>query len=98
MQKGKCDFCLSEFTVDDIERLNNENKDHITEENLEEDYNDEWGNLEEKTAIYSCPRCGAEIVSDKTTTATFCCYCHGPVVLNDNLMANLSHLKLFHLK
>ena len=23
LQKGKCDFCLSEFTVEEIERLNN---------------------------------------------------------------------------
>lgn len=31
--------------------------------------------------IYTCPSCGAEIVTDETTAATFCYYCHNPVVL-----------------
>ena len=31
--------------------------------------------------VYSCPSCGAEIVTDETTAATFCFYCHNPVVL-----------------
>ena len=98
LQKGKCDFCMSEFTVGDIERLNNENKDHITEEILDEEYNDEWSNLEENTASYSCPRCGAEIVCDKTTTATFCCYCHGPVVLNDKFKGEFKPSKVMPFK
>ena len=34
LQKGKCDFCMSEFTVADIECLNNGNKEHITNEIL----------------------------------------------------------------
>lgn len=35
--------------------------------------------------IYSCPSCGAEIVTDATTAATFCYYCHNPVVLGGKL-------------
>lgn len=31
--------------------------------------------------LYTCPSCGAQIVTDKTTAATFCYYCHNPVVL-----------------
>lgn len=37
---------------------------------------------EEEGVIYNCPSCGAEIVTDKTTAATFCYYCHNPVVLS----------------
>lgn len=33
-------------------------------------------------AVYTCPSCGAEIVTDATTAATFCYYCHNPVVLS----------------
>ena len=33
LQKGKCDFCLSEFTVDEIERLNGLDSQHINKEN-----------------------------------------------------------------
>lgn len=36
----------------------------------------------EEGKIYGCPSCGAEIVTDQTTAATFCYYCHNPVVLS----------------
>lgn len=35
--------------------------------------------------IYSCPSCGAQIVTDETTAATYCYYCHNPVVLAGKL-------------
>lgn len=35
--------------------------------------------------LYTCPNCGAEIVTDETTTATFCYYCHNPVVLEGKM-------------
>ncbi|MDD3796234.1 MAG: TFIIB-type zinc ribbon-containing protein [Lachnospiraceae bacterium] len=35
--------------------------------------------------VYTCPSCGAEIVTDETTAATFCYYCHNPVVLSGRL-------------
>ena len=35
-----------------------------------------------EAVLYTCPSCGAEIVTDSTTAATFCYYCHNPVVLS----------------
>ena len=35
--------------------------------------------------VYSCPSCGAEVVTDETTAASFCYYCHNPVVLAGRL-------------
>lgn len=35
--------------------------------------------------LYTCPSCGAEIVTDETTAATFCYYCHNPVILSGRL-------------
>lgn len=37
---------------------------------------------QEEAAVYVCPSCGAEIVTDPTTAATECYYCHTPVVLS----------------
>ncbi len=34
---------------------------------------------------YQCQMCGAEIVTDETTAATRCYFCHSPVVLHDRL-------------
>ncbi|MDY3917911.1 MAG: TFIIB-type zinc ribbon-containing protein [Candidatus Limivivens sp.] len=38
-----------------------------------------------EAVVYTCPSCGAEIVTDATTAATFCYYCHNPVVLEGRL-------------
>ncbi len=35
-----------------------------------------------RAVIYTCPSCGAEIVTDETTAATFCYFCHNPIVLS----------------
>ena len=35
--------------------------------------------------LYQCPSCGAEIVTEETTAATFCYYCHNPVVISGKL-------------
>lgn len=48
-----------------------ENREHT--QNTEETAN---------TVLYQCPNCGAQIVTDETTAATFCYYCHNPVVLS----------------
>lgn len=34
---------------------------------------------------YHCPSCGSEIMTDETTVATQCYYCHSPVVLRGKL-------------
>lgn len=39
----------------------------------------------EQAVLYTCPSCGAEIVTDETTAASFCYYCHNPVVLTGRL-------------
>jgi len=40
---------------------------------------------EDGAMVYNCPNCGAQIVTDETTAATFCYYCHSPVVLSGRL-------------
>ena len=37
------------------------------------------------THTYHCASCGAELVTDETTAATFCYYCHNPVTLMDRV-------------
>lgn len=51
----------------------------VTEDSSNDDHDDE--SLE----WFSCPSCGAELVTDGTTAATFCYYCHNPVVLTGRL-------------
>lgn len=65
-QKYDCEYCLSEFTQQELEKLRPEAESSAA-------------------VLYHCPSCGAEIVTDETTAATFCYYCHNPVILSGRL-------------
>ena len=39
----------------------------------------------QRAVVYNCPSCGAEVVTDATTAASFCFYCHNPVILGGRL-------------
>lgn len=83
-QKYKCEYCLSDFSQEELEALKPEEGSEEKTVNFEEDTQEE--NTTEKetqeAVVYHCPSCGAEIVTDETTAATFCYYCHNPVVLS----------------
>lgn len=59
------------------EKRNQENKS--PEQQMKED------EFSENTRLYQCPSCGAEIVSDMNTAASFCYYCHNPVILKGRI-------------
>jgi hypothetical protein len=46
---------------------------------------DDYLDMEE----YACPNCGAEVACDGNTVATFCCYCHTPVIHRGKLAGQL---------
>lgn len=70
-QEYKCEYCNSLFTQEELDTP------EPTEERQEEG--------EPEAAQYICPSCGAQIITDTTTAATFCYYCHNPVVLSGKL-------------
>lgn len=39
----------------------------------------------QRAVVYNCPSCGAEVITDDTTAASFCFYCHNPVILGGRL-------------
>lgn len=98
-QKFKCGYCLSEFTQEELLALTPEHSQ--AEQRAEEPAAEaealageaapehgaqaEQDPGEAQMLIYSCPSCGAELVTDETTAATFCYYCHNPVVLSGKL-------------
>ncbi len=75
----QCPYCGSEYDESKLKE-----QSHRREQTAEQ------ARQTEKTApaalrSYHCSMCGAEIVTDATTAATRCYYCHSPVVLNDRL-------------
>lgn len=77
-QEFVCEYCMSSFNESEIIEPQAESID-TTEKTINDSLQ------EEETLIYNCPSCGAEVVTDGTTAATFCYYCHNPVVLQGRL-------------
>ena len=75
-QNWTCEYCRSAFTKEDIDAYEVKRGNVIDEETesvqLEKDENG--------MDIYSCPNCGAQIVADENTTATFCVYCKSTAI------------------
>ena len=83
-QKYKCEYCLSDFSQEELEALKPAEGSEEKVENYQEYSESEENKTEEQgeAVVYHCPSCGAEIVTEETTAATFCYYCHNPVVLS----------------
>ena len=91
-QMFSCPYCASDFTEAEMEeRYHTQNETAQKEADADaktlKDENDEAA-FEEHTRLYECPSCGAQIIADETTSATFCYYCHNPVVLAGRLKGN----------
>lgn len=77
--KWKCEYCSGEYTLKELQKFNNassieHNQDiHLTEEN------------NQVYDAYKCKNCGAEIVADSQTSATFCVYCGNTAILKSKL-------------
>ena len=100
-QKYKCEYCISTFTQEELDEMTPEEstEKHLgassgcTEEtdstgvNFDANVrNNSTGAAGKEDAVmYTCPSCGAEIITDATTAATFCYYCHNPVILGGRL-------------
>lgn len=95
-QDYKCKYCGTRFTQRELETLNRaeetEKKDMSAQDEplrAEEDGTSETSKADAgegaEAMVFVCPSCGAEIVTDATTAATFCYYCHNPVAIGKRL-------------
>lgn len=92
--KGKwvCDYCDSEYTREELEQRGAVQEDSSYEVSpgdsgetgkLEFDYQENVSGqqAQEHLRAYHCPSCGAEIITDDVTAATFCVFCQNPTIL-----------------
>ena len=66
-QNWDCNYCFSRFTKEALDKV------YVVDEPTHE----EMPELDS----YHCTSCGAELLSDNTTSATFCVYCKNPTVI-----------------
>ena len=74
-----CEYCDSFFTPEECKKANEQ---MASQKEEQKPHHDEF---EEGNQLYSCPSCGAELVTDLNTSATECFFCHNPVVLKGRL-------------
>ncbi len=86
-QKFVCEYCTSEFTMEELKaHFNEEELAQQAEADAKAEREHEHAHADDGDMLmYNCPSCGAEIVTDATTAASFCYYCHNPVVLSGRL-------------
>lgn len=96
VQRWKCDYCDSEFSLEELERAG---KAKAAEETVEKGKRAEEGESATdgtETAQgshlveYTCSYCGAKIITDAVTAATFCAYCQNPVVISEQLVGDFA--------
>ena len=85
-QKYFCEYCRTEYSESEAEKAD------VMQQEAKEVSAEEAAHLGQQAAtgkdtvsVYSCPSCGAQIITEPTTTASFCYYCHNPIVLSDKM-------------
>ncbi len=92
-----CEWCGSDFSSDEMKEITAASPVEISpaENAVKEESERQFA---DDTDVYICSSCGAEIICDHNTAASFCCYCHNPVTLSDRLYGNYRPEKLIPFK
>jgi len=101
-QKSVCEYCLSTFTSEELAAAT-----QAAEAKAERAARTEAAagsaaagtetaaqGSEGHLAGYICDSCGAEVVTEVTTSATFCFYCHNPVLITSRLTGEFQPHKI----
>lgn len=80
--KLKCEYCDSLYTIEEVKaRYSEENNQIVEEAKAGAGSKDEYFNVEDGMKAYQCKSCGAELITDPTTTATSCPYCGNTAII-----------------
>lgn len=93
--KFKCEYCGSEFTLEEMQKhsdnASTEEKNQPKEKQTKKDTYDGY-------VSYHCESCGAEIIADEQTAATFCVYCGNTAILKSKLSGEFTPDKMLVFK
>lgn len=77
--KLKCEYCDSLYTVEEVKaRYAAENQEIVADAS---EVKDEYFNVSDGMKAYQCKSCGAELLTDATTSATSCPYCGNTAII-----------------
>lgn len=75
----KCEYCRSEFTIDEVTAYEEANNKVIEEVETPKEID-----------TYTCNNCGAEIIVDENTSATSCVYCKNTAIIKNKLQGKFN--------
>lgn len=79
-QKWVCEYCGSKFSLEELQKYQNASSEEINQKSVPKEEI-----KVEKADLYRCKSCGAEIVAEPNTTATFCVYCGNTAILKERI-------------
>ena len=89
-----CEYCLSTFTADQLENTIVEEapKDSTAGERIHAEGAEEKikKSLLDDGVQFICNACGAQVVTDKNTSATFCAFCGSPAIISQRMTDEFS--------
>lgn len=94
-QKWDCEYCGSKFTLEEMQKYNNASSEEANSNAAEAK------KVEKKLDgldTYKCKNCGAEVIADEQTTATFCVYCGSTTILKDKITEGIAPTKIIPFK
>lgn len=93
--KFKCEYCGSEFTLEEMQQHNdNASTDEKNKPKEQQEKKDTYDGY----VAYHCESCGAEIIADEQTAATFCIYCGNTAILKSKLSGKFTPDKMIVFK
>lgn len=97
-QQLTCDYCETSVPIEQANDLKREETSEEAQEQKVEDteYTTDAGTADFK--MYHCPSCGAEILTDEVTVATFCSFCQSPTLVEEKVEGALAPSRLIAFK
>lgn len=95
-QDFRCDYCQSSFSKQEMENIAAKQEEKLNSITPEEQQ--AAAEFEQQTGFYHCESCGAEVMADDNTAATFCYYCHSPVILQGRVAGEYRPSKVIPFK
>lgn len=97
-QLFSCEWCFSDFTQENINEIFGSGTTPVEPINDGTANADDQQSFENGTDLYVCDSCGAEIIAESNTAASFCYYCHSPVALKGRLSGKYCPQKVIPFK
>ena len=85
-QMWDCEYCGNKYTLDELQKYENASNEKNNTKSTSASSEDTIKEVKVDGLVsYNCKNCGAQILADEQTTATFCVYCGSTAILKEKI-------------